>query len=84
MRSIRRRWSSCASVAPESDSAAQRARLLASGTPPVMAVLEGGLANPRLTGGVQADGITIRQLRFLVADARRAQAAPAAARRTSN
>ena len=33
---------------------------------------------PRLTGGVQADGLTIRQLRFLIADARRAQAAPVA------
>ncbi len=60
-------------VPPMPDVAAQRARLLASGNPPVMAVLEGGLANPHLTGGVHADGTTIRQLRFLIADARRAQ-----------
>ena len=64
-------------VPPAGDSAAQRARLLASGSPPVIAVLEGGLAKPRLTGGVQAHGITIRQLRFLIADARRGAIAPA-------
>jgi ABC-2 type transport system permease protein len=67
-------------VTPERDSAAQRQRLLASGDPPVMAVLEGGLANPRLTGGVQAHGTTIRQLRFLIADARSAGDSPPAAR----
>jgi ABC-2 type transport system permease protein len=61
---------------PQPEAAAQRAALLASGTPPVMAVLEGGLANPRLTGGVNADGLTIRQLRFLIQDARRASALP--------
>jgi ABC-2 type transport system permease protein len=64
---------------PEPDAAAQRAALLASGRPPVVAVLEGGLASPRLTGGVNAEGITIRQLRFLIADARRAEAAPVSA-----
>ena len=58
-------------VLPQPDAAAQRARLLASQSPPVIAVLEGGLAQPRLTGGVRADGTTIRQLRFLIEDARR-------------
>jgi len=63
-------------VLPEPDVAAQRTKLLASGNPPVMAVLEGGLSNPHLIGGVQEQGITIRQLRFLIADARRAEASP--------
>jgi ABC-2 type transport system permease protein len=44
-----------------------------------MAVLEGGLERPRLTGGVQADGITMRQLSFLIDDARRAAIAPGSA-----
>ncbi|MEO8176557.1 MAG: ABC transporter permease [Sphingomicrobium sp.] len=56
---------------PEPDAAAQRARLLASKSPPVIAVLDGGLAQPRLSGGVNADGTTIRQLRYLINDARR-------------
>jgi ABC-2 type transport system permease protein len=56
---------------PQPDAAAQRAKLLASQSPPVIAVLEGGLAHPRLTGGVHADGTTIRQIRFLIDDARR-------------
>ncbi len=63
-------------VPPQTGSAAQRAKLLASGRRPVMAVLEGGLDRPRLTGGVRADGVTIRQLGFLIGDARRAQASP--------
>ena len=63
-------------VPPVRDIAAQRAKLLANGRPPVMAVLEGGLDAPRLTGGVQPDGLTIRQLRFLIDDARRARTAP--------
>jgi ABC-2 type transport system permease protein len=61
---------------PKTGSTAQRAKLLASGKRPVMAVLEGGLDRPRLTGGVRADGVTIRQLGFLIDDARRAQASP--------
>ena len=63
-------------VQPEPDLARQRARLLAAGTPAVMAVLDGGLDRPHLTGGVHADGLTIRQLRFLIADARRARITP--------
>jgi ABC-2 type transport system permease protein len=63
-------------VQPEPDAEAQRAKLLTDAKPAVMAVLEGGLDQPRLTGGVQADGITIRQLGFLIDDARRARLAP--------
>lgn len=58
---------------PEADAAAQRARLLTSHSPPVIAVLEGGLAEPLVVGGLNPDGTTIRQLRFLVEDARRAR-----------
>jgi ABC-2 type transport system permease protein len=63
-------------VAPQPDAAAQRARLLASKSPPVIAVLEGGLTRPHVIGGVHADGTTIRQLRFLIDDARRQRLAP--------
>ncbi len=66
-------------VLPEPDIAAQRARLLASRSPPVIGVLDGGLARPRLTGALNPDGTTIRQLRFLLEDARRAKTAPAGA-----
>ena len=58
-------------VRPEPDADAQRTRLLASKSPPVQSVLEGGIARPRLTGHVEPDGRTIRQLRFLIQDARR-------------
>ena len=57
-------------VLPEPDAGAQRARLLASKSPPVLAVLEGGLAQPRLTGDVEVDGRTVRQIRYLIQDAR--------------
>jgi ABC-2 type transport system permease protein len=63
---------------PQPDAAAQRRALLTSTSPPVIAVLEGGLDRPRLTGGVNADGTTIRQLQFLIDDARRARSAPGA------
>ena len=66
-------------VPPEPDLAAQRTRLLASRAPPVIAVLDGGLAQPRLAGGVNSDGTTIRQLRYLIEDARRAGIAKEAA-----
>ena len=58
-------------VEPQPDAAAQRARLLESRSPPVLAVLEGGLARPHLIGGVRSDGSTMRQLRFLIEEARR-------------
>ncbi len=56
---------------PQADVDAQRSRLLASKSPPVGAVLEGGLARPRLTGDIDPEGRTIRQLRYLIQDARR-------------
>jgi ABC-2 type transport system permease protein len=62
---------------PEADADAQRARLLASRSPPVLAVFEGGLDRPRLTGDVNPDGRTVRQFRFMVEDARRDGAGPA-------
>jgi ABC-2 type transport system permease protein len=47
--------------------------------PPVLGVLEGTLAEPHFVGAVNAEGTTVRQLRFLINQARRAgaQAAPA-------
>ena len=64
-------------VRPEPDAAAQRARLLDLESPPVIAVLEGGLDQPRLIGGVEAEGTTIRYLRFLIHVARRDRVASA-------
>jgi ABC-2 type transport system permease protein len=61
-------------VLPEPDADAQRARLLATRSPPVYAVLDGGLERPRRTGGLRPEGTTIRQVRFFIEDARRAQA----------
>ncbi|MBA3511912.1 ABC transporter permease [Sphingomonas sp.] len=62
---------------PEPDAAAQRQRLLALESPPVIAVLEGSLDRPRLIGGLEAEGTTIRHVRFLVDIARRDRVAPA-------
>ena len=55
---------------PKGDIAAQRERLLASTTPPVIAVLDGSLDRPRLTGSAAEDSGTARQLRLLVQNAR--------------
>ncbi len=65
---------------PQPDAAAQRASILASNSPPVLAVLEGGLERPRLTGAVGADGMAQRQMQLLVREAvrERSVAAPAA------
>ena len=65
--------------APEPDADAQRARILASNSPPVVAVLEGGLRRPRLTGAVGEEGIARRQMQLLLREAWRDRAAPAAA-----
>jgi ABC-2 type transport system permease protein len=62
---------------PESDLAAQTQRLLASGSPPVRAVLGGTLDQPHLTGTVADDPATLGQLQLLIANARSPQAAPA-------
>ncbi len=64
------------SVAPTPDLAAQRAKLLAQTNPPVLGVLDGGLESPHFTGAVHADGTTVRQLAFIIDQARRARAAP--------
>ncbi|HET7605652.1 MAG TPA: ABC transporter permease [Sphingomicrobium sp.] len=58
---------------PEPDLAAQQRRLLASGDPPVRAVLSGGLENPHLTGSIAGDPATLGQLRLLIANARAPQ-----------
>jgi len=65
-------------VAPTADLAAQRAKLLAQRNPPVLGVLDGGLDSPHFTGAVRADGMTVRQLGFLIDQARRDRAAPPA------
>ena len=63
-------------VAPAADLTAQRAKLLAQQNPPVLGVLDGGLDAPHFTGAVRADGLTVRQLGFIVDLARRDRAAP--------
>ena len=63
-------------VVPNADLAAQRANLLAQQNPPVLGVLDGGLDAPHFTGAVRADGTTVRQLGFIVEQARRDRAAP--------
>ena len=63
-------------VPPSGDPAEQRTRLLRSSSPPFVAVLEGGLERPRLTGALRADGGFVRQLEFLVAEAHRETVAP--------
>ena len=63
-------------VAPVGDLTAQRAKLLAQTNPPVLGVLDGGIDAPHFTGAVNADGTTVRQLGFIIDQARRARAAP--------
>jgi len=65
-----------ARYAPEADVNAQQQRLLASGRPPVRAVLSGGLDHPHLTGSVANDPATLAQLRLLISNARSPQEAP--------
>ena len=65
-----------ARVDPEADAQGQRERLLRMEKPPVLGVLEGGLDRPRFTGAVLAEGRTIRQLHWIIDDARLQQAAP--------
>ena len=56
---------------PGADPEAQRKELLAQEETPVLGVLEGGIDRPLLTGAVTDDGPTVRQLRWLIDDARR-------------
>ena len=55
---------------PERDLAAQQKRLLATRTPPIRAVMSGGLDHPHLTGALSNDPGTVNQLKLLVDDAR--------------
>ena len=64
---------------PEDNAAAQRARLLKQEQPPVIGVLEGIPDAPAFSGAVNADGRTVRQLHWMLEDARRAATAPATA-----
>ena len=56
---------------PELDLEAQRARLLSNESDPVIAVLDGGLAEPNLTGAVTRRDRTARHIRLFVEEARR-------------
>ena len=60
-------------VEPDADADALRRRLLTKQKPPVLGVLDGTLAAPRFIGAVNAEGSTVRQLRFLIDQARRAE-----------
>ena len=55
---------------PEADLAAQQKQLLASRSPPVRAVLSGGLDHPHLVGALGGDPATLGQLKLLIATAR--------------
>ena len=62
---------------PAPDEAAQEKSLLASRSPPVRAVLTGGLDHPRLVGSVGSDPATIGQLKLMIANARAGDAGEA-------
>ncbi|MEO6248004.1 MAG: ABC transporter permease [Sphingomicrobium sp.] len=64
-------------IDPQADLDAQRARLLAQKSPPFLAVLNGDLAAPHLTGTVHSDGRTVSQLGYMIDDARRHATEPA-------
>jgi ABC-2 type transport system permease protein len=55
---------------PERDPAAQQQRLLASTSPPIRAVLTGGLSAPHLVGSVDPNGPTSGQLDLILSAAR--------------
>jgi ABC-2 type transport system permease protein len=58
-------------IRPARDVAAQRDQLLSAEENPVIGVLDGGLANPRLTGAVTRKNRTARQVGLFVDEARR-------------
>jgi len=64
-------------VPPAADVAAQRSRLLSAEQDPVIGVLDGGLAAPRLTGAVTGKSLTARQVGLFVDEARRMSVQPA-------
>ncbi len=51
---------------PERDLAAQKRRLLESNSPPVRAVLSGWFGDMELTGNVEKDDATVRQLKLII------------------
>lgn len=55
---------------PEPDLTIQQKRLLSSRSPPIRAVLTGGIDHPQLIGSVADDPGTLGQLRLLIANAR--------------
>lgn len=55
---------------PQPNTAAQERRLLASKSPPIRAVLTGGLANPHVTGAVAEGDPTTGQIRLILSEAR--------------
>jgi ABC-2 type transport system permease protein len=55
---------------PEGNLAEQQKRLLATRSPPVRAVLSGGLEHPKLIGALGSDPGAVGQLKMLVANAR--------------
>jgi ABC-2 type transport system permease protein len=55
---------------PAADVVAQQKHLLASRSPPIRAVLTGGLDHPKLVGSLGSDPATVGQLKLLIADAR--------------
>ena len=57
-------------VQPSGAVDAQRRELLASGSPPAVAVLTGGLDRPHLMGAIQWDGTIAGQIDFLITAAR--------------
>jgi ABC-2 type transport system permease protein len=58
-------------VQPAEDVSAQREQLLAAEQSPVIGVLEGGLASPRLSGAVTKKSRTARQVGLFIDEARR-------------
>ena len=61
------------------DPPADPQQLLKQEKPPVIGVLEVGPGRPRFTGAVLADGPTVRQMQWILNEARRAEAGPARA-----
>ena len=62
---------------PTANPDAQRDQLIKQDDPPVLGVLEGGLAKPFFSGAVAAEGRTVHQLQWILDDARRPVAEPA-------
>jgi ABC-2 type transport system permease protein len=61
---------------PGPDADAQRRHLLTQEDTPVLGVLEGGIDQPRLIGGVTEGGSAVRQLRWMIDDVRRTALMP--------